>query len=384
MIKKEKIKILHFISNLSVGGAEMALKKLVISKSNKKYFKYEVVSLTNFGKIGVELQESNIKVHAIRMNRFYNILFGSFRIIFIIIKFKPDIIHTWMYHADLIGGLLARLTRNKKIIWSIRNSEILQNNKGISRLTFWIMKTCAFFSKYIPLKIVSVSRRGKNYHISKGYDKNKLVVIPNGFNFKQIQANVKNVKSIRNQFDITDDSLIVGSIGRYNKYKDHENLILAANNIYARKNNIYFMIVGKGLDDKNKELVALINKTVYPENFILLGYTKDIPSILKTIDIFCLHSVSEGFPNVLGEAMSAGLPSVVTDVGDSKYILGNGGFVVPKKDSNALSEELLKLINMSHIDRKHIGDIARRRVEKKFSNDKNHLRYKELYFDVLD
>ena len=123
---------------------------------------------------------------------------------------------------------------------------------------------------------------------------------------------------------------------------------------------------------------------MYPDNFILLGYRKDIPSLLKTIDIFCLHSVSEGFPNVLGEAMSAGLPSVVTDVGDSKYILGNGGFVVPKKDSNSLSNELLKLLNMSHIERKNIGDIARNRVEKEFSIDKNHLNYKELYFNILD
>lgn len=383
MKKESKIKVLHIISNLNVGGAEIALKRLILNSKNNKQFYYEVITLTDIGPIGVELQKMNIKVYSLKMYSIVKIIKALFHIKSIIQKNKPHIVQTWMYHSDLLGGVMARLLGCRRVIWGIRNSDIVSNNRGISKSSKWGLKFCIPLSHFIPYKIVSVSQKGKIYHANKGYARRKLIVIPNGYDIKKYKRDSNIRQKIRKLISVPSNALIIGSIGRFNSYKDPYNFILSAKIVAAKNNSTFFLMAGKNIDLNNKLMVQMIEKTGYADRFRLLGERNDIPDILSAIDIFCLHSRSEAFPNVLGEAMSASLPSVVTDVGDAKRILGRGGIVVPKKDANALAQGLLTFVHNTEDSRKLIGKIARTRIIQNYTIDNVQQQYNNLYKNII-
>jgi glycosyltransferase involved in cell wall biosynthesis len=142
-------------------------------------------------------------------------------------------------------------------------------------------------------------------------------------------------------------------------------------------------MVGRDIDSENITLMQWIEETGFSDRFRLLGERNDVPEIFAAMDIFCLHSKSEGFPNVLGEAMCSGLPSVVTDVGDAAVLLGNAGLIVQPQDIEGLTKGLLTLVQSTSETREALGNIARKRIQENYSIEAVKLRYEELYQKVL-
>ena len=239
----------------------------------------------------------------------------------------------------------------------IRNTDALYG-KGLSRATLIFVKACAILSSFVPHTIVCVANKAKETHIAQGYNRKKMTVIGNGFDTIVFKPQKKIRYKFREELGITDDTLVIGSVGRFNEYKDHRNFICSAGKIAIENKNVLFLLAGRGLDLKNNFISQWISETGFSDRFILLGERSDIASILNAIDVFCLHSISEGFPNVLGEAMSVGLPSVVTDVGDAGLLLGEAGLLVPPGNTEALTKGLLDMIGAPK--EKHIfyGNVA--------------------------
>ena len=378
---KPSVKIVHIIIGLNVGGAELMLKRLALSQLNDGIYDITVISLTSLGKVGQQLNDKGIQVKYLGMKSFFHLATGFIRLFKILSQKRPCIVQTWMYHADLIGGVAAKLAGCSKIIWGIRNTDTFYG-RGLSRSTAVLLKACAVLSSIIPHTIVCVAREGKKAHIVKGYKRKKMMVIGNGFDTKKFKSK-KNIRhKIRDELGIKNNHIVVGSIGRYNEYKDHKNFIQSAGKVALKDENALFLLVGQGVSLENKFLSKWIEDTGFPDRFILLGERSDIPSILNAIDIFCLHSISEGFPNVLGEAMSVGLPSVVTDVGDAGLLMGDAGLLVPPRDSKALSRSVNKLIQQPE-KRLLLGTTARKRIKKNFSISIIKNQYDELYKRVL-
>lgn len=376
------MKILHIIIGLNVGGAENALKRLVESHLTTPNYQHSVISLTTIGKIGTQLQELGIKVYTLEITSFWNAPLKFLKLIKIIKNNQSDIIHSWMYHADLLGGIAAYLTKHK-IIWSIRNTHATVGS-GTASFTKYIMLTCAWLSKYIPKKTVCVANSAILSH--NKYDHSKMLVIPNGYDTEKIikQSNNISRETFRSSLGIDSNAIVIGSVGRFNDYKDFPTFIETASLLLTTYDNLKFLLIGRNVDTNNNALMTLINKTIDPSAFLLLGERNDIPVCLKAMDIFCLHSISEGFPNVLGEAMCIGVPCVTTDAGDAALMVRNAKLVSPISDPTALAEKVKLIITLSPEERHEIGAELQRIIKTDYSLQNMQQSYEKLYTEVAN
>jgi glycosyltransferase involved in cell wall biosynthesis len=376
------VKIVHVIICLDVGGAELMLKRLTALYVSDPRYSHTVVSLSEVGVIGKQLRELGVEVVALGLNSFFQLPKVFFRLVKLFRCQRPDIVQTWMYHADLIGGLAARLAGCRKVIWGIRNTD-LYPGRGVSQSTGWVMKLCAILSGFVPHTILCVARQAKITHAEAGYAMKKMTVIPNGFDVDSYQPELDIRNRIRLSLNVSPDTLVIGSVGRFNEYKDHRNFILALASLASVDSKTCFLLVGRDVDSDNVILMRWIEETGYADRFKLLGERSDMPAIFSSMDIFCLHSKSEGFPNVLGEAMCMGLPSVVTDVGDAGMLLGDAGLIVSPQDPEALMQGLLTLIQSSPEARVSLGNIARERIMANYSIEGVKRQYEDLYQKVM-
>lgn len=373
-----KKNVFYIISNLNVGGAEMSLYKIILSLRHK--YNFTVISLNDKGHVGYILEEIGIPVFALNFNvSKKDSLIGMYKLYKILKKYKPEIVHTWMYHADFFGGIISKLVGIKNIFWNIRNTEL---TKGISVTTRIIALINSILSYFIPNKIICVSESSIKYHSSLFYCKLKMLVIQNGCDTQVFYNNSQKRRSIRDDLKIPDSAIIIGSIGRYNYYKDHLTFINAALDLLSKIHiniDVRFVLLGNDINYNNKIISNRLNESFFKHKFYLLGEKLNINNYYSVFDIFCLHSISEGFPNVLAEAMACGLPCISTDVGDASILLQDYNYIVPPKCPILLSEKLLALVYKTNSERDFIGLKNRNLIEVNFSTDYLHNKYDLLY-----
>jgi len=375
------MRVIHIIVGLNVGGAELMLQRLVSASPTARGLQHSVVSLTAIGPIGAELRKAGIEVDALGMKS----VLDAPRIILalsrLFSKRQPDIVQTWMYHADLLGGLAARIVKQRKVIWGIRTTDV---GAGNSRSTVAVMRLCAWLSSRIPQVIACAAVASRDAHVAVGYDPNKMVVVPNGFDLDRLVTGALKGRQVRADCAYAHEEIVVGTVGRFNAAKDHRNFVRAAGLIATRHPNARFLMVGRGLDRTNAELMGWIAETGHPSRFTLLGERSDVPACLAAMDVFCLSSRTEGFPNVVGEAMSVGLPCVVTNVGDAAFLVGNTGVVVPKENAAALADGLDEVLALAPARRAALGQQARDRIVAEFTIDRARQRFEAIYQRILN
>lgn len=329
------MKVLHIITGLNQGGAESALFRLV-SFNKSDAIKNIVVSMISTGVYGSKLEANGIPVYALDMPRGRITLKGVRLLCKILKKTKPDNIQTWMYHADLFGGVIARLNGHKNISWGIVNFNLSPAITGRStRLT---AKLCALVSGIIPKKIISCSERAVTAHQGIGYDKNKFITIPLGYDLNEFKPYPEKNEDIRKLWGVLANEIVIGCVARWDPQKDHRNLFMAMDNLKITYPQVRCVLVGPGMNSQNRELVEIIN-AVYKgkSQIILAGLSDNIAAVMSSFDIHVLSSLGEAFPNVVAEAMACGTPCIVTDVGDTALIVGSTGWVVPPANADALS-----------------------------------------------
>ncbi|MBU1196118.1 MAG: glycosyltransferase [Proteobacteria bacterium] len=376
------IKVLHLITSLDTGGAEKMLFKL-LSGMDRKQFENRVVCLLSPGSVEKQITDLGIKVETLNLKRGRISFGGILNLIKMIKKWHPDIIQTWLYHADLLGYLAARLTGIKNLIWNIRCTRM--ELEKYSRVTAWTVKACAFFSSY-PVSILANSDMAKDQHIhTYGYNNKKFQIILNGFDLSVFKPDREAGKKIRQELDIPEDSMCVGLVGRYDPQKDHLSFIRAASIVTQRFPDMIFVLAGKNVDMNNSEIIYLIKEMKLNNNFRLLGERSDIPDIMNAMNVYCSSSAfGEGFPNVVGEAMACGLPCVVTDIGQSASIVDHTGFVVRPGNHDELADSIIKLTSLPGDQLKKLGEEARERVAKYYSLEKIVKEYENLYLTIAD
>lgn len=375
-----KIRLVHIITGLKTGGAEMMLYKL-LSQINRDKFDCHVISLTDDGVIGPKIQALGIPVFSVGMRNGLPDPIGFFRLVIQLKKHRPDIVQTWLYHADLLGGLAAKLIGVKKVIWNIRNSNLDADlNKWHTRMT---ARFCALLSNWLADGIICNSERAAQVHQSLGYKKALFHQIGNGFDLARFCPNVTAKSALCKQLEVPEETLLIGLVARFDPQKHHQNFIQAASYISKKFLNIRFVLVGKDIDHHNKQLQKWIEETGHSDLFLLLGERNDIPDINAALDIACSSSLGESFPNAIGEAMACGVPCVVTDVGDLSKLVGDTGFVVPTDDPEALANAIIELLIKPEVVRQNMGKLARQRIEKNFSILSIIREYEQLYLSRL-
>lgn len=360
---------LNIIVGLNDGGAESVLYRLCASDNPQCH---HVVSLMGPGKYGPLLEEAGVRVTCLNMPEGRVTLSGLWHLYLLLKRQKPAAVQTWMYHADLLGGVLARLAGIKNVFWNIRHSE-LEPGKS-KRSTIWVAKTCALLSRWIPRKIVCCAERAKQVHISYGYYSNKMVVINNGYNLDKYKPDPESGVKVRTELNLSQTELFFGMIGRFNVQKDHHGLLRSLGFLKEKGIKFKCALVGSNMTTDNKKLVTWIKQRDLVEEIILLGQRTDIASLMNAFDIHLFSSsFGEGFPNVLAEAMACGTPCLTTDVGDASQIVGETGWVVPAMESKAFATALCVAIEELRDDPEEWqrrSEAAVGRVTREFNLDK--------------
>jgi len=356
--------VVQIITGLSTGGAEMMLLKL-LERLDPVRFSPQVISLTSLGEIGPRIQVLGIPVEALGMHpgRLPNPI--TFACLVQRLKtLKPDIVQTWMYHADLVGGLAARITRVTAIAWNIRHSNLSRDQtKWTTRA---VAHLCAKASRWLPDRIVCNSQTARDIHIGIGYDPNRFTILPNGFDLSRFYPDPASRHAVRLELWLPDNAPLIGLIARFDPQKNHQGFFEAASQLHRRQPAVHFLLAGSGIADSNSVIREWVQRCGIAEVTHLLGLRQDIPRLTAALDVASSSSYGEAFPNVIGEAMACGVPCVVTDVGDSAYIVGDTGRVVSPGDMKGLAAAWAQLLTLPDSERRALGQRARARIAEHF------------------
>jgi len=339
--------VLHVITGLNDGGAEGVLYRLCRASTKVTHV---VVSLTSMGKYGPMLLDAGVKVIALGLPRGRVTVEAIWRLWKIVRNLRPQVVQTWMYHADLMGGVVARMAGVRNVVWGVRHSTL---EEGVSsRKTIWVAKVCSWFSGWVPLRIVVCARQAMAVHVQMGYNADRMVYIPNGYDVHRFKPDYRSRELLRVQLKVSDITPLIGMVGRYDAQKDHSNLLHALSLLKDRGLNFVCVLAGTNLDSDNKELNHLLQKYGLTDEVKLLSRRDDVPELMNALDVHVLSSAfGEAFPNVVAEAMACGTPCVTTDVGDAGDIVSDCGWVVAPRNAVALAgamEAALHELQNSH------------------------------------
>jgi glycosyltransferase involved in cell wall biosynthesis len=333
--------LVMIISNLGMGGAEVSLYNLC--RSIKSDFKIDVITLLSNGELEAKFRDEGINVYSVNMDGAFSILPGFYRLLILLKSLKPNVIHTWMYHADFFGGLAAKIIGIKYVIWGIHNFNI---EKGmLKNSTRFIVFLCGIFSWMIPTKIITCSKAAINPHKKFLYNTRKFVVIPNGIDINKFKISKDAKSNFIKSNSLNSNIKIIGLIGRFDPQKNLQGFIRLAEYVSSIRQDALFIIAGKGNDKKNKILSHEIKAAGLEDKILLLGQVNEIQELIAALDILVLTSHGEAFPLVLLEALACGVKCFSTNVGDVVEILGGFGGIVPRGKMKQMSEMILDYLS---------------------------------------
>lgn len=376
---KEKIRILHVITTLDVGGAENMLLKLV--SHSDPTFQHRIVYLKGPGKLVSQFKNLPIPPSPLHLEK-KSMAIGRLRRFFQSVKgYQPHIIQTWLYHADLLGWVAGIFAHTPLTLWNVRCSYIDFSEYSLtSRLVFKLLTVLSS----LPTGIIFNSEKGRNIHQRAGYRAKLSQVIHNGFDIDRFRPNHLARTELRRLLNISQNVPVIGMVARYDPIKRHHWFIEAAQIIVQKKPDVRFVLVGEGVDRNNTNLIRLINAFSLSQHFHLLGHQSCLPDIYPAFDIHTLSSYSEGFPNVIGEAMACGVPCVTTDVGDAATIIGNTGKLVPVGEPQGLANAWMDILGCSNEEKMRLNDAARNRIVDCFDIRKIVGQYASFYKGLLE
>jgi glycosyltransferase involved in cell wall biosynthesis len=375
------LRILHVITGLGQGGAESVLYRLATFPNQGT--RHVVVSLTDKGVYGERLRVAGVPVYSLGMTRGRISLSGFLALKRLIKQEQPDVVQTWMYHADLLGGVAARMAGIGAVSWGIRNSgAFLEKSSGSARL---VLRLCARLSRRVPAAIVCCAQDAARRHQEAGYDAGRMTVVSNGYDLSRFAPDALARERVRREWGVADDEVLIGCVARWDPLKDHANLLasLAALEADDKAGKMRCALVGRGMTADNAQLSALIENLGLRSRILLIGARDDIPAVMNALDLHVLSSRAEGFPNVVAEAMACGTPCVVTNVGDAARIVGEAGWVAPAERPGALSGAIASALDaIAKFGRTSVGEHGRARVQAEFSMDRMVQSYSEVWLRV--
>jgi glycosyltransferase involved in cell wall biosynthesis len=367
------VTILHLITGLETGGAEGMLARLV-TRTDRSRFRSVVVSMTDMGAVGPVIAGAGIAVETLGIRRGMIDPRGVSRLIRLLRRYRPDIVQTWLYHADLLGLIVDRLGYAPRLAWNIRCSDMA--GPGAVR---------AILSRFSarPATVIINSHAGRRFHEGIGYHPRRWEYIPNGYDTALLRPDETARLRMRAALGIDPPASVIGMAARYHPMKDHANFLAAAARQAAARPDIVFVLLGAAIDSANRDLVRAIEAHGLMPRLRLLGERADMNAVYPALDILTLSSAyGEGFPNVLAEAMACGVPCVATDNGDAAEILGDTGIIVPPRDPQALAAGWHRLIALGPGGRRALGIRARARVVENYELNRIVPRFEALYNEI--
>ncbi|NCA70776.1 MAG: glycosyltransferase [Sphingobacteriia bacterium] len=379
------MRIAHLITGLELGGAERMLWKL-LSTLERERFEPLVISLIEPGPMGEPISALGVEVHSLGMRRGLPSPRAFARLLRILRGFRPDLVQTWMYHADLMGALAKPLlgmgARRPRLVWNIRQSDL--DPQLTRRSTRLVARLNGGLSHWAPDHILCCSQRAREVHRALGYRDDLMSLIPNGFDLEHFRPDAHARARLRAELGIPESTPLVGLVARFDPQKDLPTFVRAARQLRVARPDCRFLLCGQGMDTGNDTLRVWIEEADLSAAVHLLGPRLDMRPIFNALDLLVSSSAyGEGFPNVIGEAMACALPCVVTDVGDSGTIVATTGTLVPPSDPSALATAIAAMLGLPVEARHRLGTAARARIASEYALPVIAERYASLYRSLV-
>jgi glycosyltransferase involved in cell wall biosynthesis len=366
-------------SGLDLGGAETMLYRLATHLDATR-FRVGAVSLSERGEIGARLEAAGIPVVALNLQRGRIPWDGMRKLLDVLRDLDPDVLQGWMYHGNLAASLAGWLSgRSSRVLWGVR--QCLYQTHHERALTRRVIRTCAALS-WQPAAVIYNSDASREQHEAFGFAARKSVVVPNGF---ELQPWPTGKEERRRRLGLPAHGVLIGMITRYHPCKGHAVFLAAAAALAARRPDVTFVLAGRQVDSGNARLMQLARDLGIEGRVVLLGQQPDVGPLLESLDVLCMPSTgADSFPNVVGEAMAAGVPCVVSRVGDAARIVRDTGVSVAPGYSEALAQALEAMIDLGSTGRGGLGAAARLRVAKHYGLASVVERYESIYEEVAN
>jgi glycosyltransferase involved in cell wall biosynthesis len=374
--ENRKIRVTHLVTDLARGGAEVFLQRLVTTPQEE--IAHRVISLTSEGELGPEIRAGGVEVSALQLTGLAGAPRALARLVRMLRQEKPDVLMTWLYHADFFGTVAAALGPPVQLVWNIRCADMDLSKYGYVSRT--LPHVLARFSRR-PAVVVANSQAGRRIHEGYGYEPRRWEILPNGFDIETFRPDPARRAKVREALGIAQTAPVLGLFARFDPMKDHATFLAAAEIVAKARPDVVFLLVGRGTDGAAFDRLIGDRKAVR-ERSVLLGERRDVPDLIAAADIAVCSSVTEGFPNTIGEAMASGVSCVSTDVGDAAALIGDTGGLVAKADPEALARKLEEFLALAPEARAGFAAKARRRIEEKFSLQAVVGRYTALFREI--
>lgn len=372
----DRLTVVHIITSLDRGGAELLLLRLLTAQQDSG-IQSSVIALAGSGGLRDQFEALGISVAELRLTRTIDIPNRMHRLTKLLRQSNPDVVQTWMYHSDLLGGLAARIARVPRVYWNIRHSYPL--HPATRRSTRMIARINARLSNRLPTRIVCCASSAARLHAQIGYSSRKMLVIENGFDTERFRPIPAAAARLREANGLSRDTPIIGLVARFHEHKGHSVFVQAAQLLHQTHPETAFLLCGAGATAQNTTLTKLIKQAGLSGQFYLLGEQDNIEQVQAGLTIACSASLDEGFSNTLGEAMACGVPCVATDVGASSAIIGDTGWLVAPDDAAALAGAWAQALEEPRTAFEARCSAARDRIVQRYGISQMCRRYAQLF-----
>lgn len=374
-------RIMHVITTADIGGAEIALLRL-LERNDPSRHSVSVVSLKPPESLG-EAYGRLAPLHSLEMHSTLPTPATFMRLRDIFRRERPDLVQAWMYHGNLVATAGALLSGFRgPVLWNIRHSlHAMRYEKRSSRV---VIRANAALSR-LPRAIIYNAAVSMKQHEAIGFAKDRGVLIPNGFDGDVFRPRPEIRDEMRAELSLPPDAPVVGMVARYHPMKDPENLFNAFARVRQAMGDARLVLAGQYTDEERDWTMGDARALGLEGAVSLIGRRPDVPRVLAAFDVVASPSAwGEGFPNAIGEAMASGIPCVATDVGDSAAVVSRHGWVVPPRAPDALAQALLEVLSLSPEERRRLGEDARRHILRNYEIGAVADRYAELHDQFLD
>lgn len=362
------MRVAHFIPGLLSGGAEAMLVKIVL-RARRHGVEPVVVSLLKGGLQADHLKAAGVELIELGLRRDWSSIFALPRIIQQGRQVRADLFQGWMYHGNVMASL-ARMASSAPIpvLWNVRQT-LAKRSDEILR-TRAVIRFSEVFAQTPQAIIYNAARAANDHERLLGYPASRSVLIGNGFDCDEFRPNPSARAEMRQRWGVGPDTILVGRVARWHAMKDTPTLLDAFGRLAENDPRLMLALVGRGMDQANAELAGLVARHTLNGRVLLCGEQPDMARVTSAFDVAVSSSShGEAFPNVLGEAMAAGIPAVATDVGASAEIVGDANRVAIPSDPTSLARALSRVLALSPDERAALGAADRERARMHFSLD---------------
>ena len=367
--------VLHTITGLNVGGAEFMLARF-LGGLDLSVYPSTVLSLLPPGKVAPRVEQAGARVLTLDMVMARPRPSDIVRLVRSVRKAAPDLIHGWMYHGNLAASLGAMLSLSfPPVIWSIHHTvDDIANEKPMMRRTISLLARLS--SRTVAISYCS--KIAADQHEKLGFDSRRRAVIPNGIDCNAFAPLPGRGTALRAMIGLPPERLVIGNVARFHPMKDQVSLVNAIGKLVSDGFDVQGVFLGEGHEDGPVRQTA--RELGIDERITTPGVRDDVAELLPGFDVVVQSSAwGEAFSLSLGEAMACGVPAVSTDVGDSGWMIGTTGVVVPPRDAAALAAGIAKILTLQPEERRALGQRARERVIENFSLPIYVQRHLDLY-----